>query len=151
MQFQDFILKVSFLSLVQIPPKQSLKQGIGLRHFNGDVVPRSISRNSGWGIGQEENSVKGLSMEMITSVCSFSPTRVPVSTLQKASHYCISEGSETGPFIHQLSHLVFSELILCTPLGCVNARAEWPPSSRQKFFFFLTFDFILDNSSLAML
>lgn len=62
-KFQDSILRVSFLSLVWIPQK-------GYEYFNGEVIPRSRSRDSGNGIGQEENPMKEFATKIITIVFS---------------------------------------------------------------------------------
>lgn len=62
-RISGFHFEGCFLSLVWIPQK-------GYRYFNGEVIPRSRSRDNGNGIGQEENPVKEFAMKIITIVFS---------------------------------------------------------------------------------
>lgn len=62
-KFQDSILRVSFLSLVWRAQK-------GYESFNGEVILRSRSRDSGNETGQEENLMKEFATKIITVVFS---------------------------------------------------------------------------------
>ena len=82
-EFQDSILRGGFLNLVWVPQKQSLRQGLGYRCFNGEVIPRSRSRDGGSGIGQEEHSVKESAREIIIAV--FNGASVPLGPRKRCT------------------------------------------------------------------